>query len=44
LRPPHPAANVRDDRETPLKWRRDEIALFLFLPRRQAHFLKIRNS
>ena len=23
LRPPHPAPNVRDDRDTPLQWRRD---------------------
>ena len=23
LRPPHPASNVRDDRDTPLLWRRD---------------------
>jgi hypothetical protein len=23
LRPPHPASNVRDDREAPLLWRRD---------------------
>src|SRR5580704_18569239 len=23
LRPPHPAPNVRDDRDTPLLWRRD---------------------
>ena len=35
--------NVRDDRETPLCVGRDQIALFLFLPRRQAEFLKIRN-
>ena len=42
-RPPHPAANVRDDRETPLKWRRDEVGLFLLPPRRQALFPVIGN-
>ena len=35
LRPPHPAAHVRDDRETPLERRRDRIGIFLLLPRRQ---------
>ena len=38
LRPPHPASNVRDDRETPLERRRDRIDIFLFLPGRQAEF------
>jgi hypothetical protein len=33
-RPPHPA-HVRDDRETPL-WGWDRIAIFLFLPNREA--------
>jgi hypothetical protein len=37
--PPH----VRDDRETPLERRRDQIDIFLFLPRRQAEFRKFRN-
>jgi len=35
-RPPHPAAHVRDDRETPLERRRDRIAIVLLLPSRQA--------
>src|SRR3984893_5309487 len=43
LRPPHPAAHVRDDRETPLERRRDRIAILLICPGRQAKFLKIRN-
>src|ERR1700676_1312207 len=30
LRPPHPAAHVRDDRETPLERRRARIAILLF--------------
>ena len=42
-RPPHPAPNVRDDRATPLERRRDRIDIFLFLPRGQAKFRKIRN-
>src|ERR1700754_2591739 len=29
-RPPHPAPNVRDDRDTPLLRARDSSALFLF--------------
>ena len=37
-RPPHPASNVRDDRETPLVRRRDRIAIFLFLPGCQEKF------
>jgi hypothetical protein len=40
LRPPHPAAHVRDDRETPLEMRRDRIAIVLFLHGRQAGFGK----
>jgi hypothetical protein len=28
-RPPHPASNVRDDRETPLLWRRDTQKMLL---------------
>src|ERR1700736_3118014 len=43
LRPPHPAAHVRDDRETPLERRRDPIAILLFLPRCQAKFRKFRS-
>jgi hypothetical protein len=43
LRPPHPAAHVRDDRETPLEKRRDLFAIVLFLPRGQAKIRKIRN-
>jgi hypothetical protein len=43
LRPPHPASNVRDDRETPLERKRDRIAILLICPGRQAKFLKIRN-
>jgi hypothetical protein len=35
-RPPHPAAYVRDDRETPLCLGRDDFALFLFLPNGKA--------
>jgi hypothetical protein len=42
-RPPHPAAHVRDDRETPLERRRDGFAILLILPGRQAKFLKFRN-
>jgi len=38
--PPH----VRDDRETPPLLGRDDLALLLFLPGRQAGFLKIRNG
>jgi hypothetical protein len=37
-RPPHPASNVRDDRETPLVRRRDGIAIRLFLPGCQEKF------
>ena len=43
LRPPHPAAHVRDDRETPLERWRDRIAIVLIWPRRQAEVRKIRN-
>jgi hypothetical protein len=39
-RPPHPAPYVRDDRETPLLWERDDSALLLFLPGRQVQFGK----
>jgi hypothetical protein len=39
-RPSHPAAHVRDDRETPLEKRRDGIGIFLLLPSRQAKFGK----
>jgi hypothetical protein len=39
-RPPHPASNVRDDRETPLVRRRDGIGIFLFLPGCQEKFGK----
>ena len=42
-RPSHPAANVRDDRETPLVRRRDGSALSLLLPRRQEKFRKNRK-
>src|SRR5271169_819089 len=35
-RPPHPASNVRDDRETPLWWEQDWFALLPFLPNRKA--------
>src|ERR1700736_4715886 len=42
-RPPHPAAHVRDDRETPLERRRDRIAILLICPGRQEKFRKIRN-
>ena len=36
-------SNVRDDRETPLRVGRDGMAISLFLPSRQAKFLKFRN-
>src|SRR6266436_9827800 len=39
-RPPHPALYVRDDRETPLERRRDQIAIMLILPDRQVKFGK----
>jgi hypothetical protein len=39
-RPPHPAPNVCDDRETPLERRRDRTAIFLLLPSCQAKFGK----
>ncbi len=42
-RPPHPAPNVHDDRETPLEQGRDRDSILLILPRRQEQFLKIRN-
>src|ERR1700738_3529297 len=42
-RPPHPASNVRDDRETPLRRERDHIGILLIWPRRQAIFRKFRN-
>ena len=42
-RPSLPASHVRDDRETPLKQRRDDSLLLLRLPQRQAQFLKFRN-
>ena len=42
-RPPHPAANVRDDRETPLKWRRDGGHIRLIWVGPQALFPKIGN-
>ena len=37
-RPPHPAPNVRDDRETPLMWRRDGLSIKLFLPNRETKY------
>jgi hypothetical protein len=40
-RPPHPALNVYDDRETPLERRRDRDSIVLLLPRRQEQFRKI---
>jgi hypothetical protein len=42
-RPPHPAAHVRDDRETPLERRRDGQRIRLIWVRRQAKFRKFRN-
>jgi hypothetical protein len=40
-RPPHPAPNVRDDRDTPLLSRRDGLGLLLFLPNEKAkNFLR----
>ena len=42
-RPPHPALNVYDDRETPLERRRDRDSIVLLLPRRQEQFRKIGN-
>jgi len=31
-RPPHPASNVRDDREAPLLWARDGVSFSFDLP------------
>jgi hypothetical protein len=42
-RPPHPAPNVRDDRDTPLLRARDSSALFLFLPIGQAENIYVKE-
>src|SRR5213082_2337628 len=37
LRPPHPAPNVRDDREAPLLWEQDAVTVRLIWGLRQCH-------